>query len=69
MTDEVCSIYLADDLKFYGSMPEASEEIDVIKINKQEIINMIAKGEIWDGISLAAFSIFYFGNFYILLLL
>jgi ADP-ribose pyrophosphatase len=63
VTDEICSIFLADGLTFYGMMPDITEEIEVIKLTKQEIINQIANGEIWDGISLAAFSIFYFGNY------
>jgi ADP-ribose pyrophosphatase len=58
VTDEICTVFLADELESTHASPEASEEFEIVILTKKEIINKIKSGELWDGMSLAAWSIF-----------
>lgn len=58
VTDEICKVYLADNLIACKPKPEASEEFEILTLNYNEITNKIKTGEIWDGMSLAAWSIY-----------
>ena len=58
VTDEICKVYYATDLSKSFAKPDESEKIDCIEIKFNEINDKIYKGEIWDGMTLAAWSIF-----------
>jgi ADP-ribose pyrophosphatase len=62
MTNEICSVYLATGLVQTGASPDNSEEFEIIELNEKEIVNYINQGEIWDGMTLAAWSIYYFSE-------
>lgn len=58
ITDEICRVYLADELQPYSLNADESEKIEIIKFTYNEINNAIKNKLIWDGMSLAAWSIF-----------
>jgi len=58
VTNEICSIYIASKFTQSEPKPDKSEEIEIYKLTKSEINKKIEKGEIWDGMTLAAWSIF-----------
>lgn len=60
VTDEICYVYFADEIKFVGSKPDITEEFEILKLTENDIINYIKEGEIWDGMTLAAWSLYYF---------
>lgn len=62
VSNEMCRVYLAEDLVFRGANPEATEEFEIIEMTENEIINKIYEGEIWDGMTLAAWSLYYFSK-------
>jgi ADP-ribose pyrophosphatase len=57
VADEMCHVYLARDLRRVGAEPEATESIVVVHRRVDEVDAMIASGAIWDGMTIAAFSI------------
>jgi 8-oxo-dGTP pyrophosphatase MutT (NUDIX family) len=57
VTDEYCHVFIADNLYKVDTLPEPCEEIEIIKLDISRIRELISKGEIWDGMTLAAFSI------------
>ncbi len=58
VTDEICKVFLAEDLSFIGAKPEQSEEFEIIKMTSDEIEEKIKTGELWDGMSLASWSLY-----------
>jgi ADP-ribose diphosphatase len=54
VTSEISKIFLAQSLEFQGQNTEPSEEIEVVNLKTNEIIRKIKKGEIWDGMTIAA---------------
>lgn len=62
VSNEICYVFLVDDFELGSPSPDDSEEIEIIKISKEEIISKIQEGEIWDGMTLAAWSIYYFSK-------
>ncbi|MBN2491841.1 MAG: NUDIX hydrolase [Planctomycetes bacterium] len=57
VADEMCHVYLARELRRVGAAPEATEAIEVMSRRVDEVAAMIAAGAIWDGMTIAAFSI------------
>lgn len=57
-TDEICEVYVACKLKKLGARPEGSEEFEEHERSVTEIESLIASGELWDGMSIAAFMIY-----------
>ncbi len=58
VTNEMCKVFFANNLEKLDSCPEESEEFEILFLKKEEIVEKIKKGEIWDGMSLAAWTIF-----------
>ena len=58
VTNEICQIFLADNLVKCSAQPDDTEEFEILELSKNDIINKINKGEIWDGMTLAAWSIY-----------
>jgi len=54
VTDELCIVFIARDLFVGQQQLEASEDIEYQKIPLQDAIAMVMRGEITDGISVAA---------------
>ena len=57
-TDEICEVYVARELKKVGARPEASEEFVEHELSIEEIEWLIRTGELWDGMSIAAFMLY-----------
>jgi ADP-ribose pyrophosphatase len=60
VTDEICYVFLAENCRYVGNNPDYSEEFEILKLTEKDIINYIKEGEIWDGMTLAAWSLYYF---------
>lgn len=58
VTNEICHVFLATDLISGEQELEDSEEMSVRSYSLEEINELIASNEIWDGMTLAAWSIF-----------
>jgi ADP-ribose pyrophosphatase len=57
-TDEECHVFLAKGLKAGEARPESSEEFEAVIVTKDELSGLIRTGEIWDGMTLAAFALY-----------
>jgi len=58
VTDEICNIFVARSLKKTDAMPEESEQFEIGEFDIPSIREMIRTGAIWDGMTLAAFTLF-----------
>jgi len=54
LSNEMCHVYIAEDLSVVGAAPEPSEEIEVVELTAAEIEEKIRTGALWDGMTLAA---------------
>ena len=57
-SDEQCYVFVARELKAVGSRPEASEEFEPVAVTSGELDGLIKRGEIWDGMTLAACALY-----------
>jgi 8-oxo-dGTP pyrophosphatase MutT (NUDIX family) len=62
VTDELCTVFLAEELSPCAAVPDETEEFEVLHCTKDEIRAMIADGRLWDGMSLAAWSLYLAGS-------
>ncbi len=53
-TDEHSLVYVARDLEYTESEPEETEQLIIKKIPFEELYQMVKRGEVTDGISVAA---------------
>lgn len=58
VTDEICTVFVAKGLTFGTARPDESEEFERLEHLPQVLREMIARGEIWDGMTLAAFALY-----------
>jgi len=61
-TNEICSVFFAQNLIKSVAKPEQSEEFELLFLSEIDILNFIKQGVIWDGMTLAAWSLFYFSG-------
>lgn len=57
-SNEMCHVFLARDLEFVAPAPEGTEEMDVLQLPEARIEEKVVLGEIWDGMSIAAYHLF-----------
>jgi ADP-ribose pyrophosphatase len=57
ITNEMCRVYVARGLTHIGAKPEATEEFEHLLLKPSEIDERIGSGEIWDGMTIAAWFI------------
>ncbi len=57
VTDEMCHVYVARDLRHVGATPDETEQFELVRLRSEEIDARIASGELWDGMSIAAWHI------------
>jgi ADP-ribose pyrophosphatase len=57
VTDEMCRVYVAGELHYVGGTPDETEEFEIVRMTPAEIDARIASGVIWDGMTIAAWSI------------
>jgi ADP-ribose pyrophosphatase len=54
VTDEMCRVYVARDLRFVGGTPDETEEFELLRLTPAEVEARIRSGAIWDGMTIAA---------------
>ncbi|MBS4028850.1 MAG: NUDIX hydrolase [Ignavibacteriales bacterium] len=57
VTDELCKIFIAKQLSPVNVPHDESEEFELVKLFPAEIDEKIFRGEIWDGMTIAAWTI------------
>lgn len=57
VTNEMCHVYIARDLQYVGGKPDETEEFEILRVTPGEIEAQIRTGVIWDGMTIAAWSI------------
>jgi len=57
VTDELCRVYVARDLRSVGASPDETEQFELVRLFPGEISRKIREGEIWDGMSIAAWAL------------
>ncbi len=58
VTDEICNIFVAWALNKGASNPETTEEFEIVELDHAKFCELVKAGSIWDGMTLAAFSLF-----------
>ncbi len=58
VTDELCRVSLATGLHEVGAAPDTTEEFEIVQWSEDRIRRAIAEGSIWDGMTLAAWSLY-----------
>ena len=61
-TDEMCRVFVARGLVPVEARPESTEEFEILKLTVKELESLIAERKIWDGMTLAAWSLFTMNN-------
>ena len=54
---EMCRVYLATELSPRAGKTDPTEEIEVLRVAPSKIDEMIQKNQIWDGMSIAAWTL------------
>ncbi len=54
VTDEMCRVFIGEDLHFVGGTPDETEEFEQVLLKPLEIDGLISDGTIWDGMTMAA---------------
>jgi ADP-ribose pyrophosphatase len=57
VTDEICKVYVARELIHVGGDPDETEEFELVRLAPGELDGKIASGEIWDGMTIAGWTI------------
>ncbi|HXG01350.1 MAG TPA: NUDIX hydrolase [Bacteroidota bacterium] len=57
VTNEICKVYIARELYPVGGTPDETEEFELVPLTAEEINERIRTGEIWDGMTIAAWAI------------
>ena len=57
VTDEICKIYIARQLKPVEVTPDETEEFEKCFVTPSEFKSKVKSGEVWDGMTLAAWAI------------
>jgi ADP-ribose pyrophosphatase len=57
VTDELCHVYVAGELVHIGGRPDETEEFELVPMRGEEIDRSIRDGTIWDGMTIAAWSV------------
>jgi ADP-ribose pyrophosphatase len=57
IADEICRVYVARYLTPAASHPDRTEEFERVIVTPEELEQWIASGEVWDGMTLAAWAI------------
>jgi ADP-ribose pyrophosphatase len=57
ITNEMCHVYIARELQHVGDTPDETEEFELMPLTSEEINAKIRSGDIWDGMSIAAWHI------------
>lgn len=58
VSNEMCRVFLARDLVEVGAEPEPTEEIEVLRFELSELRDLIDRGELWDGMTIASLALY-----------
>ena len=58
VTNEICSVFHAQNLQFLAAEPEETEFMENIILSAAEIDACIRSGELWDGMSITAWMLY-----------
>lgn len=58
VTDELCHVYVARDLHEVEAEPDVTEEFEILFLDPSGIREAIKEGTLWDGMTLAAWSMY-----------
>ena len=62
VTNEICRIYIARGITPLDALPDKTEEFEQYALSGVEIDDKISSGKIWDGMTIAAWSIYKHGR-------
>jgi hypothetical protein len=51
-------VYIAKQLTFIGHNADETEDIEIVNVSIDECYTLIRTGEIWDGMTLASWTLF-----------
>ena len=57
VTDEICKVFIAKQLSPVNVEHDESEEFEIFQLTPKDIEEDIARGKIWDGMTIAAWTI------------
>jgi len=57
-SNELCQVYVAEELAAVEAAPEPTEEIEVLTRSLTEVRRLVRTGELWDGMTLAALRLY-----------
>lgn len=57
LVDETCRVFIARRLRFVGAHPDETEGFELVRVRIEEFESLIRDGIIWDGMTLAAWTI------------
>lgn len=63
ITDEMCTVYFSNALTQQAPAPDDSEEFEILYLTKHQITTYIQRGELWDGMTLAAWTLYLSSDF------
>ena len=58
VTDELCTVYVARRLRRVEAAPDHTEEFEVLCLHAAGVIAAMTDGSLWDGMTLAAWTLF-----------
>jgi ADP-ribose pyrophosphatase len=57
-TNEICTIFHANQLEFFAAQPDETEFIENVILTAAQIDEYIRTGELWDGMSITAWMLY-----------
>lgn len=58
VTDELCRVFVAHELVTVAAEPDATEEFELLRLDRAGLRAAASAGTLWDGMTLAAFSLY-----------
>ncbi|MBR9975621.1 MAG: NUDIX hydrolase [Bacteroidetes bacterium] len=58
VTDELCTVYVATELRQGDASPDDTEEFEVQRLRGEELVTATVSGALWDGMTLAAWAMY-----------
>ena len=58
VSNEICHLFTARELTAVPAAPEPTEEFELLRLTRVEVDRLIVGGELWDGMTIAAFALF-----------
>lgn len=56
--DEICTVYFANQLKNFGSLPDETEKFIIHELTEDDIDKKVLTNEIWDGMTISAWTFY-----------